>query len=85
MRNLCVLPTAEGVIYSYEGSKEILSPGTFIDHLRPVIESCEVGYHKAYNNGFRFCDKKGEWISNSDKLCFSKLCIVICVLYLSLI
>jgi len=29
--NSCVLPTVEGVIYSYEGSNEILSHGTLID------------------------------------------------------
>jgi len=73
----CVLPTVEGVLYFYEGSNKILSHGTFIDHNLTVIENCEVGYHKAYTNGSRFCLGKGKWLSNSTKLCYSKFCIVI--------
>jgi len=75
--NSCVLPTVEGVIYSYVGSNEILSHGTLIDHHINVIENCEVGYHKAFNYTFRFCLGKGKWISSYDKLCFSKLCLLI--------
>lgn len=80
LRNLCVLPSIEGVIYSYEGSNEILAPGTLINHHRTVFENCEVGYHKAYPNGFRVCQANGKWISTSEKLCFSKFRIVICML-----
>ncbi|XP_029345059.1 modular serine protease-like isoform X2 [Acyrthosiphon pisum] len=71
--NSCVLPTVEGVIYSYEGSNEILSHGTLIKRHRTVIEKCEHGYHKAYPVGFRFCRGKGKWLSNTEKLCF-KMC-----------
>ncbi|XP_060872105.1 uncharacterized protein LOC132946240 [Metopolophium dirhodum] len=71
--NSCVLPTVEGVIYSYEGSDEILSHGTLIDRHVNIIENCEVGYHKAFRYGFRFCLGKGKWLSSSDKLCF-KMC-----------
>eukprot|EP00102_Acyrthosiphon_pisum_P006978 XP_003241091.2 PREDICTED: uncharacterized protein LOC100572031 isoform X6 [Acyrthosiphon pisum] len=71
--NSCVLPTVEGVIYSYEGSNEILSHGTLIKRHRTVIEKCEHGYHKAYPIGFRFCRGKGKWLSNTEKLCF-KMC-----------
>ncbi|XP_060862088.1 modular serine protease-like [Metopolophium dirhodum] len=71
--NSCVLPIVEGVVYSHEGSHEILSPGTLINHHRTVVENCEVGYHKAYTNGSRFCRENGKWLSNSEKLCF-KMC-----------
>jgi len=67
----CVLPSVEGVVYSYEGSIEHLSHGTLIDHKETVIENCEVGYHKAYKYGFRYCLGRGKWLSNSEKLCFS--------------
>ncbi|CAH1707794.1 unnamed protein product [Aphis gossypii] len=72
-KNVCVLPIAEGVLYSYEGSNEILPHGTLIDNYRTVFENCEVGYHKAYPNGFRVCQSNGKWISSSEKLCF-KMC-----------
>ncbi|CAI6343863.1 unnamed protein product [Macrosiphum euphorbiae] len=71
--NSCVLPTVEGVVYSYKGSNDILSHGTLINRHRTVIENCELGYHKAYPNGFRLCLGKGNWLSNYDKLCF-KMC-----------
>ncbi|XP_022164235.1 uncharacterized protein LOC111029524, partial [Myzus persicae] len=71
--NSCVLPTAEGVLYSYEGSNETLPHGALIDHHLIVIENCAVGYYKAYPNGFRFCQGRGKWLSNSEKLCF-KMC-----------
>eukprot|EP00102_Acyrthosiphon_pisum_P021358 XP_016658568.1 PREDICTED: complement C1s-A subcomponent isoform X2 [Acyrthosiphon pisum] len=69
----CVLPAVEGVVYSYEGSNEILSHGTIVKYLITVIENCEVGYHQAYPNGFRVCRGNGKWLSNSEKLCF-KMC-----------
>jgi len=75
--NSCILPTVEGVIYSFEGSNEILSHGTIIDRHLNVIENCDVGYHKAYPIGFRVCMGKGKWFSSSYKLCHSKFCIVI--------
>eukprot|EP00102_Acyrthosiphon_pisum_P024664 XP_016661874.1 PREDICTED: uncharacterized protein LOC107882170 [Acyrthosiphon pisum] len=68
--NVCVLPTVKGVVYSYEGSNDILSHGTLINHHRTVIENCEVGYHKAYPYGLRVCLEKGKWLSTNDKLCF---------------
>ncbi|XP_016661869.1 uncharacterized protein LOC100160377 isoform X2 [Acyrthosiphon pisum] len=70
--NSCVLPTVEGVVYSYEGSNEILSHGTLINHNQTIIENCEIGYHKVYY-GFRICLGKGKWLSNFEKLCF-KMC-----------
>lgn len=75
--NSCVLPTVDGVVYSYEGSNEILTHGTLIDRHLNVIENCKVGYHMAYPSRFRFCQGKGKWLTNSEKLCFSKSCIVI--------
>ncbi|XP_016655958.1 modular serine protease isoform X2 [Acyrthosiphon pisum] len=69
----CVLPTVEGVVYSYEGSNDILSHGTLINNKLTVIENCEVGYHKAYTYSFRYCLGSGKWLSNFDKLCF-KMC-----------
>jgi len=65
----------EGVVYSYEGSNDILSHGTLINRHQNVIENCELGYHKAYPNSFRFCLGKGKWVSNTEKLCYSKLYI----------
>ncbi|XP_026815136.1 uncharacterized protein LOC113555042 isoform X2 [Rhopalosiphum maidis] len=69
-KNACVLPTAEGVMYSYGGSDTILSHGTLINPNRIIIENCEVGYHKAYPNSFRVCQENGEWKLNSENLCF---------------
>ncbi|KAL4112689.1 hypothetical protein QTP88_016431 [Uroleucon formosanum] len=69
--NSCVLPTAEGVVYSYEGSNETLSHGTLINRKRTVIENCKVGYHKAYTYSFRYCLGRGRWLFNFEKLCFS--------------
>ncbi|XP_060881629.1 uncharacterized protein LOC132953090 [Metopolophium dirhodum] len=69
----CVLPTVEGVVYSYEGSNDILSHGTLINNKRTVIENCEVGYYKAYTYSFRYCLGRGKWLSNFDKLCI-KMC-----------
>jgi len=83
--NLCVLPIVDGVIYSEKGSTNILTPGSLISEYRTVIENCEEGFHKAYSNSVKVCQGNGKWFPNSEKLCFSKLCIVICVLYLSLI
>jgi len=74
---LCVLPSVEGVVYSYEASDEILSHGTLVNNTLTIFENCEVGYHKAYSHSFRICMGKGKWSSNSKKLCFSKFCIVI--------
>jgi len=68
----CVLPTVKGVIYSYEGSNDILSHGTLINHHRTIIENCEVGYHKAYLISLRVCLEKGKWLSTNDKLCLGK-------------
>ncbi|XP_029345055.1 uncharacterized protein LOC100167148 isoform X2 [Acyrthosiphon pisum] len=73
IENSCVLPIVEGVLYSYEGSNEILSHGTLINHHRTIIEKCELGYHMAYPIGIRFCQGKGKWLSNTEKLCF-KMC-----------
>ncbi|KAE9530732.1 hypothetical protein AGLY_011194 [Aphis glycines] len=75
-RNLCVLPTVEGVIYSYHDSNRILPPGTLIGHHRAVNENCEVGYHNkaADQNVFRVCQENGKWISSLEKLCF-KMCL----------
>jgi len=70
--NSCVLPTVEGVVYSYKGSNEVLSHGSLINHHLIVIENCEVGFHKAYPNSFRFCQENGKWITAANKLCFSK-------------
>ncbi|CAI6368896.1 unnamed protein product [Macrosiphum euphorbiae] len=69
----CVLPAVEGVVYSYEGSNDILSHGTLINNKLTVIENCEVGYHKAYTYSFRYCLGRGKWLSNFEKLCF-KMC-----------
>ncbi|CAI6346657.1 unnamed protein product [Macrosiphum euphorbiae] len=69
----CVLPTVDGVVYSYEGSDDILSHGALINHNLTIIENCEVGYHKAYTNSSRFCLGKGKWLTNFEKLCF-KMC-----------
>ncbi|XP_008181131.2 uncharacterized protein LOC100573239 [Acyrthosiphon pisum] len=71
--NSCILPTVEGVIYSYEGSDEVLPHGTLIDRHLNVIENCDVGYHKAYPISFRVCMGKGKWYSSSYKLCY-KMC-----------
>ncbi|XP_060837335.1 modular serine protease-like [Rhopalosiphum padi] len=71
--NLCVLPNVEGVVYSYDGSDEILPHGTLVNKYRTVTENCEVGYHKAYPKGFRVCQENGKWITNSEKLCL-KMC-----------
>eukprot|EP00102_Acyrthosiphon_pisum_P015054 XP_008185439.2 PREDICTED: limulus clotting factor C-like isoform X2 [Acyrthosiphon pisum] len=71
--NSCILPTVEGVVYTYEGSNNILSHGTLIYHHISVIENCEVGYHKAYTNSIRICLGKGKWLTNFKKLCF-KMC-----------
>jgi len=79
LRKSCILPSLEGVIYSYEGSDDILSHGTLIKHNRTVIENCQVGYHKAHHNSFRVCQGNGKWISKFDKLCFSKQCIEISI------
>ncbi|XP_022162710.1 uncharacterized protein LOC111028389 isoform X2 [Myzus persicae] len=68
---LCVLPKVKGVVYSYEGSNEMLSHGSLINHNVTVIENCEFGYHKAYPYGFRVCQGKGKWLSNSEKLCIN--------------
>jgi len=73
----CVLPSEEGVIYTYKYSVTILSHGTLIYSNLNVTEDCEVGYHKAYPYSYRICQGKGKWFSRSDKLCFSKSCIVI--------
>jgi len=70
----CVLPTVEGVVYSYEGSNEILPHGTMINHHIIVIENCELGFHKAYPNSFRFCQENGKWVTAYHDLCFSKFC-----------
>jgi len=72
----CVLPNIEGVVYYYEDSNKILSPGTLINDNTTVIENCEVGFHKVYSNGSRFCRGNKKWISNYDKLCLSKFCIM---------
>ncbi|XP_060840495.1 uncharacterized protein LOC132921475 [Rhopalosiphum padi] len=69
----CVLPAVEGVLYSYVGSNEILAHGTIIKQDITVHENCDVGYHKAYPNGFRVCQGNGKWISISEKLCL-KMC-----------
>ncbi|CAI6344248.1 unnamed protein product [Macrosiphum euphorbiae] len=69
----CVLPTVDGVVYSYEDSHEILSHGALINQNLTIIENCEVGYHKAYTNSSRFCLGKGKWLTNFEKLCF-KMC-----------
>ncbi|CAI6345677.1 unnamed protein product [Macrosiphum euphorbiae] len=71
--NLCVLPTVEGVVYTYEDSNEILSHGTLINHTLTVNENCEVGYHKAYPNSFRVCQRNGKWKTVSENLCL-KMC-----------
>ncbi|XP_060836526.1 modular serine protease-like isoform X1 [Rhopalosiphum padi] len=72
-KNFCVLPTVEGVIYSYEGSNEILSHGSKIDHFRTVIENCEVGYHMTYPKSYRLCQGNGKWTSTVENLCL-KMC-----------
>ncbi|CAH1707810.1 unnamed protein product [Aphis gossypii] len=69
----CILPTVEGVIYSYEGSNETIANGTIINHNRTIIENCDIGYYKAYPNAFKLCQKNGKWITSSEKLCF-KMC-----------
>ncbi|XP_026815140.1 modular serine protease-like isoform X2 [Rhopalosiphum maidis] len=69
-KNVCILPSLEGVIYSYQGSDDILAHGTLINHNRTIIENCEIGYHKAYPNSFRVCQNNGTWTSKSEKLCF---------------
>ncbi|XP_001942568.2 modular serine protease-like [Acyrthosiphon pisum] len=71
--NLCVLPTVEGVVYTYEDSNEILSHGSLINHTLTVNENCEVGYHKAYPNSFRVCQRNGKWKTVSENLCL-KMC-----------
>ncbi|XP_016655839.1 limulus clotting factor C-like isoform X2 [Acyrthosiphon pisum] len=71
IENSCFLPIVEGILYSYEGSNEILSHGTLINHHRTIIEKCELGYHMAYPIGIRFCQGKGKWLSNTEKLCFN--------------
>ncbi|XP_025208667.1 uncharacterized protein LOC112604026 [Melanaphis sacchari] len=69
----CVLPTVEGVIYSYEGSDKKLADGTLIIQYRNVIENCDVGYHKVYSKSYRVCQGNGKWLSTSEKLCI-KMC-----------
>jgi len=56
----------------------MLSSGALIDPNTTVIESCEVGYHKAHLNGFRVCQRYGIWKTYSETLCLSKFCFVIC-------
>jgi len=73
----CVLPTVEGVVYSYEGSNDILSHGALINHHLTITENCELGYYKAYPNSVRICQIDGNWITFYDKLCLSKFCTVI--------
>jgi len=74
----CVIPTVKGVVYTYKGSNEILSPGTLINYHRTVLEKCEVGYVENHARGYRICQRNGKWTQGSDKLCFSKYCIVVC-------
>jgi len=78
--NLCVLPTVQGVVYTYEDSNEILSHGTLVNHSLTVNENCDVGYHKAYPNSFRVCLRNGKWKTISENLCLSEFCIVTCLL-----
>jgi len=78
--NSCVLPTVEGVIYTYENSNESISHGTLINRHQIVIESCELGYYKSYEKSIRICRGNGKWEMVSDKLCLSKFYIVICML-----
>jgi len=75
------LPTVEGVVYSYYGSNETITYGALVNQYRTVIENCDVGYHKTYPNSFRVCQENGKWISTSDKLCLSRLYIVISMQY----
>ncbi|XP_060870027.1 uncharacterized protein LOC132944607 isoform X1 [Metopolophium dirhodum] len=70
--NSCVLPNIEGVVYNYEGSNKILSPGTLINDNTTVIGNCEVGFHKVYPNGLRFCQGNKKLL-NYDKFCL-KMC-----------
>jgi len=76
----CVLPTIEGVVYSYGGTNQIVSHGTLINHPLTITENCEPGYYKAYPKSFRVCQINGNWKTVSSKLCLSKFCIVICML-----
>ncbi|KAL4123142.1 hypothetical protein QTP88_015367 [Uroleucon formosanum] len=71
--NLCVLPIVEGVVYTFEDSEEILTHGILINHGLTVNENCEAGYHKAYPNSFRVCQRNGKWKTVSEKLCL-KMC-----------
>ncbi|XP_060869344.1 uncharacterized protein LOC132944160 isoform X2 [Metopolophium dirhodum] len=74
----CVLPTVEGVVYTYDGSNESLSPGTLIDHGVTVNENCTFGYHNVYPDSFRVCQTNGKW-----KPAFNKLCLKMCPTLLS--
>ncbi|KAL4112655.1 hypothetical protein QTP88_016402 [Uroleucon formosanum] len=69
LSNSCILQTVEGVIYIYENSNESLSHGTLINHHQIVIESCELGYYKAYQKSYIVCQKSGKWEMAYDKLC----------------
>ncbi|KAE9526497.1 hypothetical protein AGLY_013145 [Aphis glycines] len=69
----CILPTVDGVLYSYDGSNETITNGTIIIQNRIINENCDVGYYKAYPNAFKFCLKNGKWLTSSEKLCF-KMC-----------
>ncbi|XP_016663995.1 uncharacterized protein LOC100570872 isoform X1 [Acyrthosiphon pisum] len=71
--DICILPTVEGVVYTYEGSNESLSHGTLIDLHITVNENCKFGYHKVHPNSFRVCQRDGKWKTVSDKL-FLKMC-----------
>ncbi|XP_060869972.1 uncharacterized protein LOC132944560 [Metopolophium dirhodum] len=69
----CILPTVEGVVYTYENSNESLSHGTLINHDVTVNENCKFGYHKVYLNSIRVCQKNGKWKTDYNKLCL-KMC-----------
>ncbi|XP_060871436.1 uncharacterized protein LOC132945689 [Metopolophium dirhodum] len=69
----CVLPTVEGVVYTYDGSNESLSHGTLIDHGVTVNENCTFGYHNVYPDSFRVCQRNGKWKPALHKLCL-KMC-----------
>ncbi|XP_060869935.1 uncharacterized protein LOC132944543 isoform X2 [Metopolophium dirhodum] len=71
--NACVLPTVEGVVFTYEDSNDILSQGTLVNHGVTVNENCTFGYHNVNPNGFRVCQKNGKW-----KSAFNELCLKMC-------
>lgn len=80
LRNICIIPSTIGNLYSLQSDPNTILPqGSEVDVSTIVEVNCEEGYYKSSSVVLiMVCVQTGKWSYVYSNVCLSKCCILYC-------